>query len=80
MDAGSKKLVITFASAIKTGGQLQAVTAADVFMDGVVRNIASIRPTPGTYGLIVSKDGRIMVHEDTSLVLKPISSLSLIHI
>ena len=76
VDAGSKKLVITFASAIKTGGQLQAVTAADVFMDGVVRNIASIRPTPGTYGLIVSKDGRIMVHEDTALVLKPISSIA----
>jgi len=69
VDAASKKLVITFASAIQAGGQLQAVTSADVFMDGVVRNIASIRPTPSTYGMVVSKDGRIMVHEDSSLLL-----------
>lgn len=46
IDAASKKLVITFASAIRSADKLQAVTAADVFMDGVVRNIASIRPTP----------------------------------
>jgi methyl-accepting chemotaxis protein len=76
VDAGSKKLVITFASAIKEGGQVKAVTAADVFMDGVVRNIASIRPTPGTYGLIIAKDGRIMVHEDSALVLKPVSGIA----
>jgi len=76
VDAASKKLVITFASAIHTDGQLQAVTATDVFMDGVVRNIASIRPTPGTYGLIVSKDGRIMVHEDSNLVLQPLADLA----
>ncbi|MBT3069208.1 cache domain-containing protein, partial [Rhodoferax sp. U11-2br] len=76
VDAASKKLVITFASAIQSGGQLQAVTAADVFMDGVVRNIASIRPTPGTYGMVVSKDGRIVVHEDSALLLKPLSDVA----
>ncbi|WP_255435012.1 methyl-accepting chemotaxis protein [Rhodoferax sp. BLA1] len=76
VDAASKKLVITFASAIQSGGQVQAVTAADVFMDGVVHNIASIRPTPGTYGMVVSKDGRIVVHEDSTLLLKPLSDLA----
>ena len=74
--ATSKKLLITFASAIQSGGQLQAVTAADVLMDGVVRNIASIRPTPGTYGMVVSKDGRIVVHEDSALLLKPLSDVA----
>ncbi|TAH11901.1 MAG: HAMP domain-containing protein [Curvibacter sp.] len=76
LDAGTKKLVITFASAVKSGGQVGAVTALDVFMDGVVRNVASIRPTPGTYGLIVGKDGKIVVHEDTSLVLKSITDIA----
>ncbi len=76
LDAGTKKLVITFASAVKTGGQLAAVTALDVFMDGVVRNVASIRPTPGTYGLIVAKDGKIVVHEDTALAMKPITDIA----
>jgi len=70
VDAGSKKLVITFSAAIRDGGTVKAVTAVDVFMDGVVRNIASIRPTPGTYGFIVDKSGKIMVHEDASQVLK----------
>ena len=76
VDAGSKKLVITFAAAIKSSDQVQAVTAVDVFMDGVVRNVTSIRPTPGTYGMIISKDGRILVHEDKSLLLKPVSDLA----
>jgi len=76
LDAGSKKLVITFSAAIREGGAVKAVTAADVFMDGVVRNIASIRPTPGTYGFIVDKAGKIMVHEDSSQVLKPVTDLA----
>ena len=76
VDAGSKKLVITFAAAIRDGAQLKAVTAADVFMDGVVRNVASIRPTPATYGFIVDKAGKIVVHENASLLLKPVTDLA----
>ena len=76
VDAGSKKIVITFSAAIREGGQVKAVTAADVFMDGVLRNVASIRPTPGTYGFIVAKDGKIVVHEDMSLLLKPVTDIA----
>ena len=76
VDAGSKKLVITFSAAIRDGGTVKAVTAVDVFMDGVVRNIASIRPTPGTYGFIVDKSGKIMVHEDASQVLKSVTDIA----
>ncbi len=76
VDAASKKLVLTFAAAVKEGGQVKAVTAVDVFMDAVMRNVASIRPTPGTYGFIVSKDGKIMVHEDATLLLKPIADIA----
>jgi methyl-accepting chemotaxis protein len=76
LDAGTNKLVITFAAPVQEGGQVQAVTAVDVFMDLVVRNVASIRPTPGTYGLIVAKDGKIVVHEDTKLVLKSIADIA----
>jgi methyl-accepting chemotaxis protein len=76
VDAGSKKTVITFSAAIKENGVVKAVTAADVFMDAVVRNVISIRPTPGSYGFIVSKDGKIVVHEDATLVLKPLSDIA----
>ena len=76
VDAATKKLVMTFAGAVKDGGTVKAVTALDVFMDGVVSNVASIRPTPNTMGFIVSKGGKIIVHEDTALVLKPVTDIA----
>ncbi|MDT8990843.1 methyl-accepting chemotaxis protein [Curvibacter sp. APW13] len=76
VDASSKKLVITFANAVKDGNTLQAVAALDVFMDGISTNIASIRPTPSTFGFLVNKAGQIMVHEDVALVLKPATAVA----
>ena len=76
VDAGSKKLVIVFSAAVREGGAIKGVTSVDVFMDAVVRNVASIRPTPGTYGFIADKGGKIMVHEDTAKVLKPVTDIA----
>ena len=76
VDAASKKLVITFANAIKDGANLKAVAALDVFMDGIAANVASIRPTPSTFGFLANQAGQIMVHEDVSLVLKPASTVA----
>ncbi len=76
LDAGTKKLVITIAIANRDGGQISSVNAVDVFMDAVVRNVTAIRPTPGSYGFIVSRDGKIIVHEDAKLLLKSVSEVS----
>jgi methyl-accepting chemotaxis protein len=76
VDAASKKLVITFASAIRQGSAVKAVTALDVFMDGVAANVASIRPTPGAFGFIINKAGKVMVHENVELVLKPMTDIA----
>jgi len=76
LDAATKKLVITFAGAVKDGGNVKAVTALDVFMDGVASNVASIRPTPNTFGFIVSKGGKVMVHENVGMVLKPVTDIA----
>jgi methyl-accepting chemotaxis protein len=76
VDAATKKLVITFAGAVKDGGTVKAVTALDVFMDGVASNVASIRPTPNTFGFIVSKGGKVMVHESVAMVLKPVTDIA----
>ncbi|MCA6218576.1 HAMP domain-containing protein [Ideonella sp. B7] len=76
VDASTKKLVITFAQALRDGGAVQAVAAGDVFMDGVSRNVAAIRPTPHSFGFIVAKDGKVMVHEDVSKVLQPAAQLA----
>ncbi|WP_374430932.1 methyl-accepting chemotaxis protein [Ideonella dechloratans] len=76
VDASTKKLVITFAQALREGGAVSAVAAGDVYMDGVSRSVASIRPTPHSFGFIVAKDGKVMVHEDVSKVLQPAVQLS----
>jgi methyl-accepting chemotaxis protein len=76
VDASTKKLVITFAQALREGGAVSAVAAGDVYMDGVSRSVASIRPTPHSFGFIVAEDGKVMVHEDVSKVLQPAVQLS----
>ena len=76
VDAGSKKLVITFASAIKEANQVKAVTVLDVFMDTIVRNVVSIKPTPGSFAFVASRDGKIIIHEDAKLLLKPVTDIS----
>ena len=76
VDASTKKLVITFANAVKDGGTLKAVAGLDVFMDGIATNVASIRPTPGTFAFLANKDGKVMVHESVDRVLKPVSDLA----
>ncbi len=76
LDAGSHKLVITFAAAVQDAGRVKAVTALDAFMDDVVRNVASIRPTPASYAFVVSKGAKIVVHEDTKLLLTALTDIA----
>jgi methyl-accepting chemotaxis protein len=74
--ASTKKLVVTFATPVREGSELKAVAAADVSMDGVSKNVASIRPTASSFGFIVSKDGQVMVHENAERVLKPATEIA----
>ena len=60
VDAGSKKLVMTFAQAVKDGGQTRAVVAGDVFMDVVASAVTSIHPTPASDAFILSRDGKVL--------------------
>ncbi len=74
-DAGVNKLVMTFSVALREAQELKAVVAGDVFMDDVTSNVASIRPTPGTFAFIVSVDGRVMVHEQIDRVIKKLTDI-----
>lgn len=76
IDAGSGKLVVTFAVPVMEAGTLKAVVAGDVSMDSVVSNVNTIHPTPGSFGMLVDKSGVIIAHPDTSLALKPITALA----
>ena len=76
VDAGSKKLVMTFAQAVKDGGQTRAVVAGDVFMDVVASAVTAIHPTPSSDAFILSGDGKVLVHPNLDLVLKDSTALS----
>ncbi|MDP2264017.1 MAG: methyl-accepting chemotaxis protein [Hydrogenophaga sp.] len=76
VDAGSKKLVMTFAVADRSGSETRAVAAGDVFMDVVAAAVTAIRPTPSSDAFVLSADGKVMVHSNLDLVLKEGTSLS----
>jgi methyl-accepting chemotaxis protein len=76
ISASDQKLVVTFATPVGAGAALKGVAAGDVYMESVVANVASIRPTPQSFGFLVSADGKIIAHRDQALTLKPIAELS----
>ncbi|MEX3949830.1 methyl-accepting chemotaxis protein [Paraburkholderia sp. EG287B] len=73
IDAGSGKLVVTFAVPIVRDGVLKAVVAGDVGMDSVIANVKSIHPTPASFGMLLDASGKIVAHPDAKLTLKPAS-------
>ncbi|MCE1983668.1 methyl-accepting chemotaxis protein [Enterobacter ludwigii] len=70
VDAGSGKLVVTFAVPVKENGTLKAVVAGDVAMDSVVANVRGIHPTPASSGLLLNSDGTVIAASDPALTLK----------
>ena len=73
--ASTGKLVVTFAEPLGDKGSPAGVLAADVMMDVVVKNVASIKPTPSSYAFLVDGGGKIIAHPDDKLTLKPLSEL-----
>jgi len=73
VDAGTGKLVVTFAVPVSENGELKAVVAGDVTMDSVVANVRSIHPTPNSSGMLVDGDGSVIAASDPALTLKPFS-------
>ena len=76
VDVVTKKLVVTFANGIRADGKLAAVAAADVSMEDVIDNVATIHPTPSSFAFLASASGKILVHARADLALKPVSDLA----
>ncbi|MDB5989828.1 MAG: chemotaxis protein [Herbaspirillum sp.] len=75
-DATTKKLVITFAEPIVSKGAVTAVVGADVQLDNVVQNVASIKPTPSSYAFLVDSNGVIISHATKqALSLKQVAEI-----
>ncbi len=75
VDAGTGKLVVTFAEPVGASGSVTAVVAADVLLDHVVANVASIKPTPNSFAFLVDGSGTMVVHPDQKMAMKPLSEL-----
>ncbi|HCT6443440.1 TPA: HAMP domain-containing protein [Enterobacter hormaechei] len=71
VDAGTGKLVVTFAVPVKEQGALKAVVAGDAAMDSVVANVRGIHPTPASSGLLLDSNGTVIAGSDPALTLKP---------
>ena len=61
ISASDQKLVVTFATPVGAGAALKGVAAGDVYMESVVANVASIRPTPDSEAFLINADGVINV-------------------
>ena len=76
ISSASKKLVVTFAFAVKEGAQTIAVAGTDVTLENVLADLQKIKPTPNGFAFLIDKAGNIIAHPRTELTLKPLSELS----
>ncbi|MEX3761392.1 methyl-accepting chemotaxis protein [Paraburkholderia phenoliruptrix] len=76
VDAGTGKLVVSFAAPVFADGALLGVVSGDVAMDSVITNVRSIHPTPSSFAMLVDSTGRIVAHPDSTLTLKPATDLA----
>lgn len=76
VDAQTGGLVVTFARPFYRNGQLAAVIGADITIEDVIEIVASIAPTPSSFGFLTTEDGTLVAHPDAELTLEPSSVLS----
>ncbi|MDF0605703.1 methyl-accepting chemotaxis protein [Neisseriaceae bacterium TC5R-5] len=73
VDFTTKNLVVTFVSPVFDGGVLKAVVGGDIFIDGLVKTVLSIKLRGGGYAFLVNKAGKVIAHPDPALTLKLLS-------
>ncbi|MFD1208816.1 methyl-accepting chemotaxis protein [Modicisalibacter tunisiensis] len=75
IDASSGKPVVTFATPVERDGKLWGVIGGDVMIDKIADTVAAIQPTPDSFAFLSTGD-TLIAHPDSSLTLKPLSTLS----
>jgi len=76
VDANTGGLVVTFATPFYDDGRLVAVAGGDIAIDSVVSTVNAIAPTPDSFAFLVSEDGTLIAHPDSTLSLAPATDLS----
>jgi len=73
LDAVTKDLIITIATPISRGGKQEAVAGGDLSLETLVKMIKTLHVQYDGYAFLVDDSGRILVHPDTSLVMKTLA-------
>lgn len=72
----SKLLLVALALPVMRENALKAVVVGDIALDSVVENIKSIQPTPGSFGMLIDRSGRIIAHADAKLRFKQVNDIA----
>ena len=75
VDMSTKKLVISFVEPVKKNGTFAGVLGTDVLLDDIVASVLGIKLVGDGYGMLISKNGQVLVHRDAARVTKPASDL-----
>ena len=75
IDVSTKKLVISFVEPLKKNGTFAGVFGTDVLLDDIVASVLGIKLVGEGYGMLLSKNGQVLVHRDAARVTKPVSDL-----
>ena len=76
IDAGTKKLILSFAAPVKKQGQVYGVIGTDIILDDIVKDVLNIKLIGDGYALLVDKTGAVLVAADQSKVTKPSTEVS----
>jgi len=76
IDMSTKKLVISFVEPVKKNGTFAGVLGTDVLLDDIVASVLGIKLVGEGYGMLLSKNGQVLVHRDAERITKPASDLA----
>ena len=72
-DASFNDMTVTFALPVKADGKLVGVIGADKSLAEVVKMVGGIKPSENSYAFVLDKQGKVLIHPDTDLALKPLA-------
>ena len=70
-DVNLNEMTVTFAQVVKRDGKVLGVLGALTSLADVTKIIEAVKPTPNSYAFVIDGQGRILIHPDADLVLKP---------
>ncbi|GLW36672.1 methyl-accepting chemotaxis protein [Pectobacterium carotovorum subsp. carotovorum] len=76
VDMVTNTLVVSFVAPVVEGGTVRGVVGSDVTMKSVIENVKAINPSPGSFGVLIDRNGTIIAHPDEKLTLKNITDIA----